>query len=354
MPAAPAPQPAPTWLEALTGDAQTRALFADTALLAHMRAFEAALAKACAAEGVIEPASAEKIATHALAAPLDPAALAQGMARDGMAGPEFVRQMRAGLPPDLAPLLHLGATSQDLHDTAIALAARAFFSLLAGRLTALLARLETLEQRDGARPLMAITRMQDALPFQVRDKLATWRSPLAGASAALAAHPIGPLPLQLGGPIGTRRPWPGAAIAAHMAQSLRLAAAPCWHTDRTPITQMTQPLIALAATLGKIGADITLLTQTRLADAVLAGAGRSSAMAHKQNPVGAEVLVALARHSAGLGGLLNHALLHENERSGISLTLEMLTLPALCESVGAATRIADFVLGALHFVPETA
>src|SRR5690606_13079223 len=81
----------------------------------------------------------------------------------------------------------------------------------------------------------------------------------------------------------------------------------------------------------------------------LAGGGRSSAMAHKSNPVAAEVLVALARQAAGLSGTLNQALVHENERSGAAWTLEWLVLPQLCVSAAASTRIAERLLGQLQW-----
>jgi 3-carboxy-cis,cis-muconate cycloisomerase len=47
-------------------------------------------------------------------------------------------------------------------------------------------------------------------------------------------------------------------------------------------------------------------------------------MKHKVNPVGAEVLVALARFNAGLAGTLQQAMVHENERSGAAWMLEWL------------------------------
>ena len=63
-------------------------------------------------------------------------------------------------------------------------------------------------------------------------------------------------------------------------------------------------------------------------------------MAHKSNPVNAEVLVALARHNAGLVGTLHQALVHENERSGAAWTLEWLTLPQMLVATGGSLRLA--------------
>ena len=57
------------------------------------------------------------------------------------------------------------------------------------------------------------------------------------------------------------------------------------------------------------------MAQNEIGEIRLAGGGGSSAMPHKANPVGAEVLVALARFAAGLAGTLHQGLVAENERS---------------------------------------
>ena len=67
-------------------------------------------------------------------------------------------------------------------------------------------------------------------------------------------------------------------------------------------------------------------------------------MAHKSNPVAAEILVALARFNAGLAGTLQQSMVHEYERSGAAWTIEWLTLPQMCETTGASLRLAQQLL----------
>ena len=57
-------------------------------------------------------------------------------------------------------------------------------------------------------------------------------------------------------------------------------------------------------------------------------------MPHKANPVGAEVLVALARFNAAQVGGLQQAMVHEQERSGAAWTLEWLLLPPMLVATG--------------------
>jgi 3-carboxy-cis,cis-muconate cycloisomerase len=64
-------------------------------------------------------------------------------------------------------------------------------------------------------------------------------------------------------------------------------------------------------------------------------------MPHKQNPVKAEALVALARYAAILAPAMHQAQVHEFERSGAAWTLEWLALPQLVMTTGTALRIAS-------------
>ena len=91
------------------------------------------------------------------------------------------------------------------------------------------------------------------------------------------------------------------------------------------------------------------MAQNEVAAVTITGGGGSSAMAHKSNPVTAEVLVSLARYNAGLAGTMQQAMVHENERSGAAWTLEWLTLPQIAVTAGASLRLARALLGQLSF-----
>lgn len=136
-----------------------------------------------------------------------------------------------------------------------------------------------------------------------------------------------------------------------MARLLDLGIAEPWHATRDPIVAFGSLLSLITGSLGKIGADVTLMTQTEVASIKLSGGGGSSTMAHKSNPVNAEVLVALARYNAGLVGTLHQALVHENERSGAAWTLEWLTLPEIIIVTGASLRLAIRLASQIHFQP---
>ena len=346
MPAPPRPL-----LAALTGDEEVEALFADAADLRAILQFEGALAEAEADAGLIPEAAASRIAQVCKSFEPDWAGLAEGLATDGVVVPALVRQLRLAVGDEFGAAVHRGATSQDAIDTSLILRLAQLIQILEARLTALQRGLDEMAEKAGSLELMAHTRMQVALPVTLADKIASWSEPLGRHRQSLAATRRRLLVIQLGGPVGNRASFDdkGDEVARRLAQRLDLGLASPWQSQRDPLVEFGSLLSLISGSLGKFGADIALLAQNEVEAVTLEGGGGSSAMAHKSNPVNAEVLVALARHNAGLAGTLHQALVHENERSGAAWTLEWLTLPQMAVTAGASLRLAAALLGQVKF-----
>lgn len=341
-----------TLLDALVGDAAIAAWFGDAAEIAAMLAFEVALAEAQAECGLVPPEAAAAIALAAARyEPMLPE-LNRRMAADGVLGPGLVAALRADVGEPHGQWLHFQATSQDAVDTGLTLRLKSVATELDSRLQAVLARLLSLREAQGEVVLMGHTRMQRALPVAVADKIDSWTRPLQRHWQRLAELSQYLLVVQSGGPVGTRAGLAGLGdrVAAGLADRLGLGVAPCWHTARGPVVEFGQWLALVAGSLGKIGQDVALLVQNEVGAVRLAAGGASSAMRHKSNPVAAEVLVALARFTAGQAGTLAQAMVHEGERSGAAWTLEWMTLPPLAIAAGAALRHANALLSGLTFL----
>jgi len=106
-------------LSALLGDSVIQAEFTFEAELEQMLAFEAALAEAEAAEGLIPPASAAAIVAGVRHFRPQLGRLAEGTSRDGVVVPELVAQLRAAVGDPHGRHVHFGATSQDLIDSSL-------------------------------------------------------------------------------------------------------------------------------------------------------------------------------------------------------------------------------------------
>jgi 3-carboxy-cis,cis-muconate cycloisomerase len=333
----------------LLGDDEIAAQLSVEAELLAMAAFERALARAEAAEGVIPPDAAEAIVTRLERFAPDVAMIRAAAARDGVVGVGYVHQLRHWVGPPHEGYVHFGATSQDLVDTALMLRLRPIVDGFTGRIEVLAARLADLADRFGSRRLMGRTRMQDALPITAGDRLASWRAPLVRHLERLDELLPRLLVLQFGGPVGTldRLGDKGPAVAARLAAALDLGLPErAWHAERDAIAGFASWLSLVSGSLGKTGADIALMAQMG-GEIVLEGGGGSSAMPHKSNPVGAEVLVALARYNATLLAGAHQALVHEQERSGAAWTLEWLVLPQMLLTTAASLRTAIALLDAI-------
>ena len=339
-------------LQHLVGDAELEALFTDAAELAAMLRFEAALAGAEADAGLISAGAATAIGRVIESFTPDLIDLAQGVAKDGVVVPALVRQLRAAVGEN-AKWVHFGATSQDAIDTGLMLRLASAIGLIEQRLVAVETALGALGERDGAQTMMAHTRMQRALPISVGSKVARWTAPLARSRRTLGALRRRLLVIQLGGPVGTRAELGEAAdtVARRLAERLDLGLAEPWHAERDPIGELGGVLSLISGALGKLGADVALQAQNEVSIIKLEGGGGSSAMAHKSNPVNAELLVAVARFNAGLLGTLHQALVHEYERSGAAWTLEWMVLPQMVVATGASLRIAATLVGQISFQP---
>ncbi len=339
-------------LSHLLGDAEISALFSVEAELKEWLAFEAALAEAEAAEGIIPPSGAAAIAAALKGFKPDPTGLAAGIAKDGLPIPALVKEIKAKLGAEDAKHFHFGATSQDLIDTGLALRLRSVAHVIDERLVAIIERLDGIAAKQGKQELMGRTRMQRARPITVAEKIAHWRAPLARHRERLVELAPRLFLLQFGGAVGNRADLGarGDAVAEHLAETLRLHnPIAARHSERDGIAEFASWLSLITGSLGKLGADVTLMAQNEIAEVKVAGGGGSSAMPEKQNPVAAETLVTLARFNAALLSGMHDALVHENERSGAAWTLEMMLLPQMCVATGASLRHAAKLLDAVSF-----
>jgi len=295
------------------------AVFADEATLRYALAFEAGLARAEAAEGLIGEPEAEAIAKLCAAIVIDPADLAHEAALAGTMAIPLVARLRSNLPEGPAQAVHKGATSQDLADTVLACQIRAAFRLLGTDLGRLTAALSTLGACYSTTPAIGRTLLQDALPIGFGLRIAHWHAGISEAVARLGREVEAGATLQFGGAAGTRGGLKGrgAAVAFRLASLLGLPDSPPWHGRRGGIAGIAAALGILIGSLGKMARDVSLLAQDGIGEArepAIPGRGGSSAMAHKRNPTGCQITLSAALRAPGLVAGILAGLPAEQER----------------------------------------
>lgn len=330
-------------LKSLFGDDRIAALFTARAEIDAMVSVESALAQAQVNTGVIDQEAAEAIINRLTYFSPDIPALEESTARDGVAVPELVKQLRTHVGEPHSEKIHHGATSQDIVDTALILRLKKIITIFNEQLVALIAALETLNADYGSNKLMGRTRMQAALPITVADRIAPWLLPLITHRQRLGQLAPRVLNVQYGGAVGTLHALGenGPETVAELAKILELFAPERpGHAMRDSIIELASWASLVTGTLGKMGQDIALMAQTGIGEISLSGTGTSSAMPHKQNPVKAEMLVTLARFNAVQVSGMHHAAIHEQERSGSAWALEWMILPQMLTATGGAMRTA--------------
>ncbi len=335
-------------LSGLLGDEEAARHFSLEADIDAMLDFESALAAAEAEHDVIPSKAAAAIVKAQGSFRPDTAKLKAAVAKDGVVVPELVRQIKAAVG-EHSEFVHFGTTSQDVIDTSLVLRLRQVIDHIGLLLEENIVRLTGLDLEFGDRALMAVTRMQPAIPITAADRLAAWRAPLERHQLRLAEVSSRLLVVQFGGAAGTLEKLgdKATAVRAALAAKLGLGDAPQWHSQRDALAEFAGWLSLVAGSFGKFGQDVALMAQTG-ADIKLSGGGGSSAMPHKQNPVKAEALVALARFNAVQVSGMHQALVHEQERSGAGWTLEWLILPQMVVATAGALRLAAELAGQIE------
>ena len=342
-------------LAPMLSSAAMRAVCDDAACLQNMLNFEAALARAEAATGVIPQSAAGPIAAACRAESFDLAALADASTRSGNLAIPLVKALTSNVAQqnaDAARYVHWGATSQDVIDTATMLTLRAAIEILLGDIDRAVAGFAKLARQHRDTAVVARTWLQHALPMPFGLKLAEYAAALHRSRKRLQRLRTEALALQFGGAAGTLAALgdKGLAVAERLAQELRLPLpdAP-WHTHRDRIAEAASVFAIIAGTCGKIARDVSLMMQTDVGEAFEPsgeGRGGSSTMPHKRNPVAAASALGAATMAPNLAATILAAQVQDHERSAGPWHAEWPTLPTLLlVTSGALAAIVDIAEG---------
>jgi 3-carboxy-cis,cis-muconate cycloisomerase len=355
---------------ALFADPQMAEILSDRRWLQAMLDFEAALARAEAAVGVIPKAAADIIASCCEAELYDLAEIGRRTTLAGNPAIPLVAMLTGKVReknPAAAEFVHYGATSQDVIDTGLGRVFGDAAGLICDRIGHACHALARLAKEHRATPLAGRTLLQHALPTTFGLKCANWLHPIVADRDALAL--ISPRWLQFGGATGTLSALgekaaavEGALRTAWVVPSLRAPPwrrstghdAP-WHTIRRHPQEVAARLGILCSTLGKIARDIALLMQTEVAEVfepAAPGKGGSSTLPHKRNPVQTTAIIAIAHRTPGLVATMLSAGLQEHERGVGGWHAEWDTMRELLMLTGAAALHMQALLEGLEVNPE--
>ena len=259
--------------------------------------------------------------------------IAEGVRKDGVPVPALVSELGRVAGEEASRYIHLGATTQDILDTALVLQVRLALEYLRRDLIALARTLARRASEYRNTSMAGRTHMQQAVPITFGLKCAVWAAPLAAHVERLDQAARRGLVVQFGGAAGTLAALGanGMAVAEALAHELGLGVPDLpWHVARDTMAEVAALLGLVCGSLSKIALDVALLMQTEVAEVFEpheAGRGGSSTMPQKRNPIAAEYIIAAARGVQALVPLMLTAMAQDHERATGAWQSEALALP---------------------------
>ena len=313
------------------------ALWTEQARFEQMLRVELAVSRAQAARGVVPE---DALAAMEARAAIDPDRIAEIERTTDHDVIAFVSQVAETIGPE-GRFLHLGLTSSDVVDTALALQLRDAGELLLRDCDRLLSALIARARGESDTLMMGRTHSVHAEPITFGLKLAGWAFEVDRGRRRLAVAVDEIATGKISGPVGTYSHL-GPDVEADVLAELGL------HADSasTQIVQRDRHAALLTAiaivggSLERFATEIRNLQHTEIGEVMepfKAGQKGSSAMPHKRNPILSERIAGLARLLRGYAGtaLEDQPLWHERDISHSSA--ERVILPD-------ATIVLDYML----------
>ncbi len=312
---------------------------------------ELAVCQAWARRGVIPPEALDRLRR----ARYDRDAVARYFAETHHDMTAFLRSLADSLGPE-SRFIHLGLTTSDVWDTALALQLVEATELLEEDVRALMAAIRdrALEHKDTL--TVGRTHGVHAEPTTFGLKLAAWWDEMRRHSHRLTHAKEQIAVGKISGTVGTHATVP-PDLETEVCGSLGLLAEPIStqvvHRDRHALFVSTLALIA--ASLEKFATEIRHLQRTEVREAeepFSEGQTGSSAMPHKRNPELCERICGLARLFRGytVTALDNVTLWHERDISHSST--ERVMLPDACTLLDYMLDLFTRIVAGLRVYPE--
>jgi 3-carboxy-cis,cis-muconate cycloisomerase len=332
-------------------DPEMQAVFSEDRSIADWLTVERVLAEEQAALGHISGEEAAAV-TAAAETALDRDALWRDAANVGYPILGLVRAVAGAIPDGVSERVHYGATTQDIMDTALALALRDALGRLEELVDVLGEALASLTAAHRGTVMPGRTHAQQAVPTTLGAKLAVFVAQLARHRERLgqALPRIAVLSLHGAGGTSAALGPDAPALRARIAGRLDLHVDDVpWHVARDGVVEFGQLCVQLAATAARLAREVIDLSRTEIGELSEASGhhrGASSTMPQKRNPIGSEAVVGLAVTAQALATALPRAAEAGHERAAGEWQVEWHVIPQVaCLTAAALREAAEVVAG---------
>jgi adenylosuccinate lyase len=337
----------------LWGTAEARDVLGEEGRLRGWLEVIVALAQAQAATGVIPGDAARLIAEHARPGRLDLEYAAEQTRQTSHSMLGLIRGLQEAVPEEARQYVYVGATVQDVTDTATAVALRRIGGIVWRDLRRIEDRLLELAVTYRSTVMAGRTHGQPGSPVTFGWKAASWADEVRRHLDRLRESAPRWLVGQLGGGVGSLVFYGegGPAVRARFCAELGLGdPGISWLTARDRGAEFAQLLALICGTLARIGGEVYELQRPEigeLAEGSPAGTVGSITMPHKRNPESSEHLDTLARLVRANAAVMTEGLGQQHERDGRGWKAEWVALPEACLLAATALQIAIGLLAGL-------
>ena len=282
---------------------------------------EASLARAQASLSVIPEEAADAISCKAKADLLDLTKYKEVYQQTGHPMVAMLRLFQPIVEGGFGQYIHLGATTQDIMDTAMMLALKEAYQIIYESLRRIELDLLNMAERHADTLMVGRTHAVQALPITFGYKVAIWAREIRRNIQRLKECRDRIFVVQLCGAVGTMAAFgaKGPEIQSLVAKDLGLGNSDIsWHASRDRLAEFANLLALIGGALGRIGQEVYLLMTTEVGEVCepwQKGVVGSSTMPHKVNPQIAQTMRDLARKLRYNASFVTEVMMVDHERN---------------------------------------
>ena len=336
---------APFTLDQVFADPLILRIFSESTTIDLWLRVEVALSRAQRELGMVTPEEADQIERSAAHLVVDTEALWASTRTVGYPILPLVRALSDSIE-HVDSKAHLGATTQDIMDTALALQLQAVLDRLLDLVETFGNELASLVDQHSTTVMAGRTHGQHAVPITFGYKLALYLDEIARHRQRLREIKPRIAKVSLFGAGGTGASLGSKVRELRMVLANELGLSTCdvpWHVSRDSIQDFGAVCSTLAATVGRFGREVADLSRTEIGEVrEIQGhhRGASSTMPQKENPIASEMVIAYSTVVGSLLPALHHAAQPRHERATGEWQVEWIVVPQIAIMTSSALRLA--------------
>lgn len=326
----------------LFGDSQMGEIYSEQTSLALWIRVEVALANGQAQLGILTPDAARDVAVAAKSARAHGSRIWESASNVGYPILSVVRLLDSHAAPAGVGRVHLGATTQDIMDTATAIQLRDATDLLLERLQVVGDAVALLVSSHRSTVMAGRTHAQQAVPISLGMKFSVLLDQVLRARERLMQERERIAVLSLFGAAGT-----SAALGPHSSKLRGLVAEELglkptevpWHVARDGLFAQCANAVAAAEVAARFAREIIDLSRTEIGEVLEPGGthrGASSTMPQKANPILSEAIVGFAVSANSLMAGMGRTMEAGHERAAGEWQAEWHLIPQIMVLVSSA------------------